>query len=82
MSGDRGTGCDPHIAANRPYRKGDKVIVVLRGAGVETREDAEVWKVSKGVVHTTDSDYGYEAATGRWTGPDFGGFSRRIEHAA
>lgn len=68
-------------AATRPFRKGEKVIVVLRGAGVETREDAEVLRVGEELVYTTDSDYGY-FQNGKWTGPDFGGFTRRIEHAA
>ena len=62
-------------------RKGDTVTVVLRGAGVETREEHEVLRVSKGIIYTTDSDYGYDAETLAWLGPDFGGFSRRIERA-
>lgn len=61
------------------FKKGDEVVVVLRGAGVETRETCEVLRVSDGVVFTTDSEYGYDVDTGAWLGPDFGGFSRRIE---
>lgn len=61
-------------------RRGDRVVVVLRGAGVESREDHDVIEVSKGVVYTTDSDYGYDVETLRWLGPD-SDFTRRIEHA-
>lgn len=63
-------------------RKGDDVVVVLRGAGVETREESQVVSVRKGIIYTTDSDYGYDLLTLQWLGPDFGGFSRRIEASA
>lgn len=66
----------------RPFKKGDKIIVVLTGVGVTSREDGhEVLRVQDGVVYSTDSDHGYDAATGRWLGPDFSGFSRRLEAA-
>lgn len=65
-------------------RKGDRVAIVLRGAGVQTREGGyEVKHVKKGLAYIWDGqnteDYGYDAKTGEWAGDDFMGFSRRIE---
>lgn len=60
-------------------RVGDVVTVVLSGAGVETREEATVVRVTEDEVLTDESDYGYDPRTLRWLGPDFGGFTRRIE---
>jgi hypothetical protein len=66
------------------FRPGDKVNVVLTGAGYTTRDEGfEVSNVEEGVAYITDGensdDSGYDARTGEWSGPQYGGFSRRIE---
>ena len=70
----------------RLFRKGDRVEVVLTGAGVTTREHTTVAYVKKGIAYTdngpgNDSDP-YFADTGVYAREDFMGWSRRIVLAA
>ena len=65
------------------YRKGDQIVTVLRGAGVETRELGEIAFVRKGVAYVDNGPGNdptpYDAMTGRYAlGDDL--FVRFIEH--
>lgn len=64
-------------------RKGDDVVVVLRVAGVETREEATILRVSKGVAYVdngpgNDPDP-YDANSGAYVRDVFFGVFRRVE---
>lgn len=76
----------PSEPSSGAFRKGDAIVTVLRGAGVETREDGVIAYVRKGHAWVdngpgNDPSGPYDPTTGKWLGDDFMGFSRRIEHA-
>lgn len=69
----------------RGFRKGDKVVTVLRGAGVETREDGVIAFVRKGTAYVDNGPGNdptpYDVTTGIYAyGDDL--FVRWIERAA
>lgn len=61
------------------FKKGDKVVRVLRGAGTETASLSTIAKVAKGVATLTDSEWQkYLVATGESLEDPIPGFSTRI----
>lgn len=73
-------------AKRQEFRKGDKVVRILRGAGVESSEESEVLYVRKGEVWLdngpgNDPSGPYNPATGKSMADEFFGFTTRIEHA-
>jgi hypothetical protein len=72
-------------SAARTFRKGDRVVEKLRGAGYTTEEPGVIAYVRKGIAYVDNGPgndpTGYEATTGKYAlGDDFG-FVRRIERA-
>ena len=66
------------------FRKGDRIVTVLRGAGVEIREDGVIAYVRKGIAYVDNGPgndlTGYDNKTGRYAlGDDL--FQRWIEPA-
>ena len=78
---EAGNNRDEHKAA---FRKGDRVVTVLRGAGVETREDGVIAFVRKGVAYVDNGPGNdptpYNVVTGQYADGD-GLFTRWIERA-
>jgi len=60
------------------FKKGDKVVKILRGGGVETATIQFVNGVKKGKVLLEDSSLEYDAKTGQEIDPVIPGFSSRL----
>jgi hypothetical protein len=61
------------------FKKGDRVVKILRGGGVETASLQTVESVKKGVVKLVDSEHmAYTAEYGNEIDPVIPGFSSRI----
>lgn len=60
------------------YKKWDRVVRVLHGAGVKTASISTVLKVRKGVVMLDTTDATFDDETSQEINPSFPGFSSEI----
>jgi hypothetical protein len=65
------------------FRKGDKVVEILRGAGVTTREEGQILYVKKGIAYLDNGPGNdpteFDAETGEQVGNDYWGWKKTIE---